>query len=90
VFDTRTPPTGVRLIPLGAAALGLGKLAVPAGAALTAAITTRTGRKLAGGATKPQQLARLMALRARQYTPTVPLTAAATAGSAGLREPFED
>lgn len=60
VFDTKSPPTGARLAAIGvpAAAAATNPVALGAGATVLGAIGTRTGRRLAQGATAPQQVAR--------------------------------
>jgi len=63
VFQNVSPPTGARVATLAAAGLGAYHPAIglPVGAGMLGAIGTQTGRRLAQGATAPQQAAQRLA-----------------------------
>lgn len=93
VFDQRTPPTGARLATL-ATAVGLGaafpKLMLPVAGGVVLGSSTKVGRRVLGGVTKPQQklLATTRALRRKAGRVIRPTTVAA--GAAGANEYLED
>jgi hypothetical protein len=72
VFQNVSPPTGARIATLGVAgagAFGAPHVAIPTGVGLLGLTATQTGRRLAQGATRPQQLAQAIMGQARQAIP---------------------
>lgn len=86
VFQNVSPPTGARIVTLGtgASALALHPYAAgPLGAAALGMVVTPTGRRIAQGATKPQQLAQGIANAGGKALPA-PVKNAAAALARGL------
>lgn len=87
VFQTVSPPTGARVLTLGAGG-ALGYLSPPAalaaGGGLLGLTGTETGRRLAAGLTPPQQLAQQLMQGVQNHTPAIvgTLTSRAATGAA--------
>lgn len=93
VFDQRTPPTGARLATLGTA-VGLGaafpKLMIPLAGGVVLGSSTKAGRRVLGGMTKPQQKLAATTRALRRKAGRVIKPTATAAGAAAANEYAEE